>query len=158
MIGKRGISPLIATIVLIAFAVSLGAVVMSLGSNFGGPKNLDAKECTGMQLQFHALDGQMAKFSGTGPNGFIEFIVDHVGTEPITQIRIRVIGSKGGSTEIFVSDLPDSSIQPGYPLSKKVPYDYDLYGQPKELDVVPLTKRGDKTITCLGNQAQYKVP
>ncbi len=33
--NKRGVSPLIATVLLIAFAVSLGAVVMNLGVNFG---------------------------------------------------------------------------------------------------------------------------
>ena len=34
MNGKKGVSPLIATVLLIAFAVALGAVVMNWGQSF----------------------------------------------------------------------------------------------------------------------------
>jgi len=34
MMNRRGLSPLVATVLLIAFAVALGAVIMSLGKSY----------------------------------------------------------------------------------------------------------------------------
>ncbi|HLD18916.1 MAG TPA: archaellin/type IV pilin N-terminal domain-containing protein [Candidatus Nanoarchaeia archaeon] len=157
--NKRGLSPLIATVILIALAVSLGAVVMNLSAGFlGGNKQLsDQKECTGMKLIFHDLNGPQVTFSGAGASGSLGFVVNHVGTEPIPQLRLIVIGSKDGQTTTFVSDLDSSITEPGIPLSKQIAYDYEVYGNPNQVEVVPLANRGTKKLACLGGEAKYIV-
>ncbi|HLD19319.1 MAG TPA: hypothetical protein VJB90_04910, partial [Candidatus Nanoarchaeia archaeon] len=89
--------------------------------------------------------------------GSLGFVVNHVGTEPIPQLRLIVIGSKDGQTTTFVSDLDSSITEPGIPLSKQVAYDYEIYGNPKQVEVVPLASRGTKKLACLGGEAKYTV-
>ncbi|MEK6968194.1 MAG: archaellin/type IV pilin N-terminal domain-containing protein [Nanoarchaeota archaeon] len=157
--NKRAVSPLIATVILIAFAVSLGAVVMNLGSNFATNDPLaNQKECVGMGLKFHDLNGPQITFSGSGADGFVEFVVDHVGTEPIPKVRFRISAAKGGSTQTFISDLENSAIEPGYPLSKRVAYNYDTYGIPKQVEVIPTAQRNGKDLFCFKNSATYTLP
>jgi flagellin-like protein len=62
--NKRGISPLIATVLLIAFAVALGAVVMNWGKNYvqktavGAQQSGQAKQkCTNTNLDFIVVSG-----------------------------------------------------------------------------------------------------
>ncbi len=156
--GKRGISPLIATVILIAFAVSLGAVVMNLGSKLVGGTITDQKECSGMTLKFHELNGPQVSFGGSGTEGFIEFVADHTGTEPIPKVRMRVIGQRAGSTEACVIEVSNSVIDAGNPFSKRVPYNFDTCGTPKQVELVPIAMREKKELPCQGGIASYTVP
>src|SRR3989344_1207065 len=146
--GKRGLSPLIATVVLIAFAVSLGAVVMNLGSNIAKNQGSlsEPKECAGLKMRFHDLNGPQVTLGGQGAQGFIEFVIDNVGTESIPLLRVTVIGNRQGSAQTFVSDVEGVNVQPGVPFSKRVAYNYDSYGAPKQVLVFPLAQSGAKKV------------
>ncbi len=157
--GKRGISPLIATVVLIAFAVSLGAVVMNLGSGIskGSTSFTEQKECISMKLQFHNLNGPQVTFGGQGAEGFIEFVIDNVGSDDVTRLRLLVIGERQGSPQTYTDDI-NAAVAAGFTLSKRVKYDYNLNGQPKQVQVIPIALRDGKPINCNNAAASYVVP
>ena len=157
--GKRGLSPLIATVVLIAFAVSLGAVVMNLGSNLANDGSLtESKECVGLKLKFHDLKGPQVTFGGQGSQGFIEFVADNVGMEIAPTIRLTIIGDKQGAKQAFVFDIDNANLQPGVPLSKRIALNFDSYGKPEQIKIFPIALVDGKKIPCLSSGDEYLVP
>lgn len=96
--GRRGISPLVATVLLIAFSVALGAVVMSWGESYieqraefvsgkpevGGP-------CDTALISIIKLEGKpQACLRGSTVELFIEN-----GQRPLDGIKVSVTGSDG---------------------------------------------------------------
>jgi len=72
--GRRGISPLIATVLLIAFAVALGAVVMNFGRTLVGgelPTGAAYGECAGVKVAIKDINGPQIKLEGSGSNSRI---------------------------------------------------------------------------------------
>ena len=89
---KKGISPLVATVILIAFAVALGAVVMNLGATITGPRILSTKECQEVSIKLLEANAQpQVAFGGSGSQGFIEFTLDNVGLKRVERIRVSVL-------------------------------------------------------------------
>ncbi|MDP7623305.1 MAG: hypothetical protein QF436_04300, partial [Candidatus Woesearchaeota archaeon] len=52
--NKRGVSPLIATVLLISFAVALGSVVLNWGRNIDISKPGD--KCAGINIEIRNID------------------------------------------------------------------------------------------------------
>lgn len=108
MHGKKGISPIIATILLIAFAVALGAMIMNWSSNLvaGGAQE---QACGNV------------KFSIRTPMCFednkIKVDVANVGEQKIGALVLR-INSPELDQDIQVKN---SGLEPGEVFSKRVP-------------------------------------
>jgi len=101
--NKRAVSPLIATVLLIAFAVALGAIVMSWGKDYVEEtqdtvttKSSQARICTlDTSIKVHKLGGKPS-FCVTEPTDpsaekTITFILDNRG-DVIDDIKVAVIG------------------------------------------------------------------
>lgn len=104
MLGKKGMSPLIATILLMAFAVALGAVIMnwSVDIEDGGP------DCGAVKL--HILQACLAE-------GKVELSLKNVGdvniagvkliiTDPPVQSEMSIANSQMGSGKELSVQLP----------------------------------------------------
>jgi len=150
--NKKGVSPLIATILLIAFAVALGAVVMSWGKSVDFSVEGQASEkCAGVGLSVEKInDIPQVFYGGTENNGFIKFTIENNGNEDIEGIIVWVIGEKNTNT----IELEQSSIKVGYPLIKEIKHDFSKYGEIKKLKFIPKIKVEDSVITCAKNSLE----
>ncbi|MBI1935133.1 hypothetical protein HYS31_01725 [Candidatus Woesearchaeota archaeon] len=145
--SKNGVSPLIATILLISFAVALGSVVMNWGLNL----NLGKEDsCTGVEIKIRSLGADEACYGGFGANGYVNFILDNTGSTDITGLAIWVIGEKG--TRLF--DLDKLIIKKGSLFEKddkEVSYDFNTYGSVKQVQFIPKIAAKDSTDICPKN-------
>ncbi len=150
--NKKAVSPLIATILLIAFAVALGAVVMSWGRNTEFLNEEPGTEkCADVSLKIEEVNGiPQAFYGGTGPNGFIKFTIANTGSYDIEQLIVWVIGEKDTNT----IELEKSSIKVGYPLIKEIKHDFNTYGNVKKLKFIPKIKVEDSIVPCAKNSLE----
>ena len=146
--SKKGVSPLIATILLIAFAVALGSVVMNWGLNLELGKPTD--KCRNIEIKIRDIDGSEVCFGGFGANGYINFIIDNTGAIDISGLAIWIVGDKG--TKLF--DLDNILIKKGSLFDKKdkdVAYDFSTYGNIKQVQFIPKVKSEQATEICPKN-------
>lgn len=145
MKNKRGISPLIATVLLIAFAVALGAVVMSWGKAYVTMDDTERVACSKAELKIHEIEKPELSFSRTG--NYINFMVDNTGGIDIKGVRIWVIGEKKN----LITNI-EEEIRQGYPLRKKLDYNFGIYGSIKEVNFIPKILVEGEDVVCT-NQA-----
>ena len=131
---KRGVSPLIATILLIAFAVALGSVVMNWGLNLqiGQPND----PCRETEIKIREIDSGQVCYGGFGSSSYINFILDNSGSSDVTGLAIWIVGDRG--TRLV--ELDGISIKKGsmYERSDRdIKYDLGTYGNIKEVQFIP---------------------
>lgn len=146
--SKKGVSPLIATILLIAFAVALGSVIMNWGLNLDLGKSSD--KCRNVDIKIRNIDSVEVCFGGFGKNGYINFIIDNIGSVDVDGLAIWIIGDK--STRLF--DLDNTPIKKGTLYDKKdkeVTYDFTIFGNIKEVQFIPKVKADQATEVCTKN-------
>lgn len=146
--SKKGVSPLIATILLIAFAVALGSVVMNWGLNLNLGNSEDA--CRNVGIMIRNIDAAEACFGGFGANGYINFILDNTGAVDISGLSILIVGDKG--TRLF--DLDNILIKKSSLYDKKdkeVSYDFSTFGNIKQVQFIPKVKVEQTTEICPKN-------
>lgn len=143
--SKKGVSPLIATILLIAFAVALGSVVMNWGLNLNLGKSSDI--CRNIEIKIRSIDVAEVCFGGFGTSGYINFIMDNTGSTDVSGLAIWIIGEKG--TRLFDIDnimLKKSSLYDKK--DKEVSYDFTKFGNIKQVQFIPKLKIGETTNIC----------
>src|SRR3989338_3985396 len=146
--SKKGVSPLIATVLLIAFAVALGSVVMNWGLNLDLAKASDV--CAGIEIKIRNVGSSEACFGGIGSNGYINFIIYNLGSSDINGIAIWMIGEKG--TKLF--DLDNIQIKKDSLYEKddkEVSYDFSTYGSIKQVQFIPKIRQDQSTEICPKN-------
>lgn len=146
--SKKGLSPLIATILLIAFAVALGSVVVNWGFSFQLGKPAD--RCSNVKITIRETSAGDACFGGSGANGYINFIIDNIGTADISGLAVWITGEKG--TKFF--DIDDISIKKSSLYERKdktVTYDFLTYGNIKQMQFIPKIKLEQISDICPKN-------
>jgi len=145
--SKKGVSPLIATILLIAFAVALGSVVMNWGLNLELGKSAD--KCRNVEIKIRDIDSSEVCYGGFGQNGYINFVIDNAGTD-VSGIAIWIVGDRG--TRLF--DINNIALKSGSLYDKKdkeVTYDFITYGNIKQVQFIPKVKAEQTTEICPKN-------
>ncbi|MFW5866033.1 MAG: archaellin/type IV pilin N-terminal domain-containing protein [Nanoarchaeota archaeon] len=136
--NKKGMSPLIATVLLIAFAVALGAMIMnwSAGIEEGahGEENGDTSYCEGVTL---ASDGSICYGDNT-----IQFDVKNVGSERIGAVKLHIASD---ATEYNI-EVKDSALISGESTSKSVPYAHT--GGDVDVNFIPLVSHDGELAGC----------
>lgn len=98
--SKRGVSPLIATVLLIAFSVALGAVVMNWGKGFitDQTEYVDAKTQIQLSCSIDVIidfleisDSKQVCYNSS--EGAVYFTIDNQGASNVSGISIQVINS-----------------------------------------------------------------
>ncbi len=149
---KRGLSPLIATILLIAFAVALGAVVMSWGRTVDISGEIDStQKCSQTSLNVESINNiPQVYYGGEENNGFIEFTIENNGNQEIKGLIVWVVGEK----ETMISDIEKLQIKVGHPLSKKLNYNFNKYGEIKKIKFIPKIAINEEIVTCAKNSVE----
>lgn len=151
MMEKRGISPLIATVLILGFTVALAAVIMTWGTAFTKKMQEQTEETSGIQVTC-ATDvifdiKSVCKVSA----GEYKVIVSNDGKEKIWEWKFRLYKSDvdvtpgsatGTAAEIDPFGLKTIPITPTVPLVKKI-------------EAIPVIKMGGKLITCSQNIDSY---
>lgn len=135
--SKRGVSPLIATVLLISFAVALGSVVLNWGRNLDIAKPGDI--CTGANIKVRSVNNAEACYGGSGKNAYLQFVLDNDGNRDIDGLGIWVTGDKG--TKLL--DFNELSIKKGELLDIKdtsIKYDAEAYGNIQSIQFFPKIK------------------
>jgi flagellin-like protein len=151
---KRGVSPLIATVLLISFAVALGAVVMNWGRSLPIAKPGD--KCGGVSIIIRNINDAEVCYSGAGQNAYINFIIDNDGSIDIEGLGIWIVGEKG--TKLL--DFDDFSIKKGNLLDIKdnsVSYDFGNYGKIKHVQFIPKIKVDNSIDICPRNSVKAEL-
>jgi len=145
-LNKRGVSPLIATVLLIAFAVALGAVVMNWGSSYVSETGSDGEGCAKVRISwFKRGDEAQVCFS---PREVI-FTVESNNMD-VSNLRIVVQGDKD---VVLFDDVLKSPLMIADIKKLTIPYDVNVVGTVKHIRVVPKLKAGSEIVTCPSESA-----
>jgi flagellin-like protein len=124
MMNKKGISPLVATILLIAFAIALGLVVMNWGKSYieekaeftAGPS--DVSGCGLVELSVIQVSGR-DKICYNPNDNSIEVFLENGPDATITDLQVRIVGSQGIRT---LESVLDKALDQG--VSAQVRFNY----------------------------------
>jgi len=160
-LSKKGISPLIATVLVIGFTVALAAVILTWGTGFTKKISKSTEETTETQLAC----AQDVNFDVTAAcydmaNDGVQFIVENNGNRDLTNFSVRL---KISATDVVAGNVPSSTV-PRFGLKTFFVTDLDIpdllgrAGEVKEVTLVPVIKVGDKEVTCSQSIATYGAP
>ena len=154
---KPGVSPLIATVLLIAFTVALGAVVMNWGRGFVQTQTNEAEKTTQtkigcslkVNLKVSVIDStDQICYGGSGTAGYIEMRLDNLDeTNDIKGLSVSV----QGDNNIYNNDSINSTIPVGLSAFLNLSYSYTSYGKVKKVRVVPKVLIGGIVTPCGGS-------
>lgn len=155
--AKSGVSPLIATVLLIAFAVALGAVVMNWGRSFVQQQTAEAEKTTqtklGCSLKVNLKVAEIdntpqACFGGGGDAGYVELRLNNEDeTNPIRALSVSIGGDRG----IYNNDSINTTIPVGLSAFLNLSYSYTSYGKIKNIRIVPHILIGGISTPCGGS-------
>ena len=157
---KKGVSPLIATVLLIAFAVALGAVVMNWGRGFVQQQTDLATKTTDLKLgcslkvnlKVAEINGvpQMC-YGGAGANGYVEITLNNEDeSNDIKGLSASVIGVSG----TYNNDSINLTIPIGLSHFLNLTYSYTSYGTIKQVRLVPKISINGVVTPCSGNTVE----
>ena len=140
--NKRGISPLIATFVLLLIAVGLGVIILTVGK----AQIESAAQCpVKIDMSLEVLNGK-EQLCLDKSNNKIYFLLENGAAVDIKMIRLTAVGEKA----TYILDLPDSYVKKAAPLMKNIPYDYSSYGEIKKLKLIPIINLYQEDMVCAG--------
>ena len=143
--NKKGISPLIATVLLISFAVSLGAVVMNWGSKIQISEQNVTAQCGNAYIDFFVL-----------PSGKPDICIDgnqilmtvEAMSGKIKDLKIVLNGEKD---VISKEKLLEKPIKEGSSARITINYQKQKYGNLKAIKIYPIIGNSEKLKTCVEN-------
>lgn len=139
---KKGVSPLIATILLIAFAVALGSVIMNWGLN------LDLSDrCNALDFQLRKIVDKDMCTGGSGESSYFNFILDNKGSVDIQGMSFLVIGDKE-TTFIDLDGIAVPSRSLFETTDDMVVFNRDTTGRPQEIELTPKILNEGKRERC----------
>ena len=154
---KKGVSPLIATVLLIAFAVALGAVVMNWGRTYvqdtqntvRDKGDLDVKCSSDVRLKVGKISNIIQFcYGGGGTGGYVNMLIINDGIVDIDSLRFAVVGALGVYTN---NSLNATGLAQSEPKRVNLSYDYTLYGAVKQVRITPVVNVGGNPKPCSGN-------
>lgn len=154
MMNRNGISPLLATIFLIAFAVSLAVVIVNIASFETKPVVNEAEvseqdACRGVSIDFVVVGIPYICYEQySEEEGVINFILENDGSRSISGLRITVLGEKGSFNRKF--DLNESWL-PLALLDRRnsgIDYSFNEYGKPLQVTFVPVVSYKGESFDC----------
>ena len=143
--SKKAVSPLIATVLLIAFAVALGAVVMNWGSDYVKSQTTQTAQKSDVKIKCSQdvsmsvveIDG-IPKLCYNNATGYerIDFLLNNDGNVALENVKVTVVSNV--STPVTV--LINSSFGVADSHFLNMSYNKDTYGYPKKIMFTPQIK------------------
>ncbi len=158
--NKKGVSPLIATVLLIAFTVALGAVVMNWGrtyveetAEFSRQKSTTEIKCsTDVKLEFLKIKGVEKICFNETTTGVLNFTIENAGVLEIFGLQVNIIGDL--AINITDINLENDSIKRAEIYRGNVSYPIsgtDDVGVIQQVRIVPTTKIEGNILACPSN-------
>ncbi len=148
MLGRKGISPLIATVLLVAFSVALGALVMSWGQDYIENKAEFVQGLQEVKSGCGLADLNIIKIGGVPQiclknSNTIQAWFDNGPDVDIFNIHARVVGTDGVSVneEILKTPLLKEN-------AAKTEFYFETIGQIKQVKFTPKIFLIDKVYFC----------
>jgi len=141
MLGKKGMSPLIVTIILIAFAVALGAMIMNWSSDVVA---MHEPSCatSGLEIQ-KAFGRDMICFDDVANK--LKVTIKNSGSTDISSIMFRRILSNFQSQD---NVLPNSALKTGEIYDASIGF---VMEDKVHVEFIPKIKKGQNTLVCQDN-------
>lgn len=145
--SKKGVSPLIATVLLIVFSIALGAVVMSWGEAYIEEK---AEFVQGAQETVAGCDATALNIISVGGapqicvnNDIIEAFVQNGPSTEVYDVHARVLGDDGISVResVLASPLAPSD-------ARKVLFRFEPVGTIRQVKLTPMVLRAGVLTPC----------
>jgi flagellin-like protein len=158
--SRKAVSPLIATVLLIAFAVALGAVVMNWGRGYVEDTANIARErsdtevtcTTDVGMAIVEIDSvPQVCYNDTGSGEYnLSFIVENKKEKTIETIKARLIGT---ATRVPLIVALGDNANMTTNTAKYLSFEYNKtdYGTPQQLQLTPYIKVGANEVGCAGN-------
>jgi flagellin-like protein len=129
--SKKGLSPLIATVLLIAFAVAMGAMIMNWGSSFGENEDPD---CSGI----HIIASPVICYEKS--MNLIKLGLKNEG-DAIEELKVNIVSDDAEN----VISLRNSKMRKKADLSKDIPF---TKAGSTYVGITPLVLRDGKIVPC----------
>ncbi|HIH05379.1 TPA: hypothetical protein HA281_01215 [Candidatus Woesearchaeota archaeon] len=149
--SKKGVSPLIATILLIAFAVALGTVIMNWGLSLGSSSD-DPCAKVALELKKMVDNGEVC-YGNRGAEGYLNFVIENSGSTDISGVSIWLTGRK--KTDLV--DLGSLSIPRRETFDKTgngVIFDFSAIGNLDQVQFIPRIMVNGKEKACIKQAVQ----
>ncbi|MBI4017158.1 MAG: hypothetical protein HY363_05710 [Candidatus Aenigmarchaeota archaeon] len=151
----KGISPLVATVLLIAFSVALGTVVMSWREEFIEKNASFVQGVVQVRSGCDAATLDVIKLSGVEQlcmkGSVVEAMVENGPDFEIYDVHARIVGSE--DIAIVESVLP-RPLPAGYAL--KLNFGIKNVGKVRQIKFVPKIKIDEQVVYCAGNAKVYE--
>jgi len=144
--NKKAISPLLSTFLLLAFAASLGAVVINWGSSQSALA-IYPISCKTTGLELLELNNQEQICY---ENGRLDFTIMNIGDPKLLSLKITVIGENKFYTEVIDEDLDQADI-----IQKSVYYGEEI-GNIQKVFIVPKIKENNVEKFCPRNNLEVE--
>ena len=128
--NKKGISPIIATVVLLVIAIGLGVIAMNWGRAYLETSSTCAVN-TDMDIVKINEIPQVCYVSGE--NGYIRFLVENGVNIDIEKLQLRAIGTK----QVYTTEVENSTMPLGGSFLGIIPYNSFLFGDIKQIKLTP---------------------
>ena len=156
-VTKKGVSPLIATVLLIAFAVALGAVVMNWGSTFTKQtadnvqkkSDVDFKCSLDVKLKPLEISGRpQICFGEYGSSSQINMTLLNDGAKKIDSVQLTIIGAAGIASN---TSVPNSTLVVAGGAKLSASYLFSQTGTLQKIRLVPVVDVGGIATPCMGS-------
>ena len=138
MLGKKGISPLIVTILLIAFAVALGTMIMNWTSGIAGASTAS---CENILLEVQkAFNKDILCYSPDTQK--LHLAIKNRGSSPLDFMVYRRINP---DLEFRDIKMPDSYLGPGKVYDANIAFEYS---DKIHLEFIPGIMQGGQEVLC----------
>ena len=144
---KKGVSPLIATLLLMAFAIALGTVVMSWGrsyieTNAEFIEGSDFSGCSNVHLRLITVGGEtQACYDVKEQN--INLLIENGPELAIKNFNLQIIGTEKVLT---LENILKEPLKRTFALKKQIPY-HDI-GTPKRIKLIPIIDINNVELYC----------
>jgi len=135
-LNNRGISPLIATVLLIAFAVSIGTMIMNWNKD-----SVAVGDCSETKLEVQMISAKPL-FCYDTLNNKINVMIKNVGSTDVNRLKMRVITPDFNTED---KDLTDSAIKSGDIKTKSIDY---IHSGKFRVEIIPIITVGGKESVC----------
>ncbi|OYT32639.1 hypothetical protein DRJ22_02005 [Candidatus Woesearchaeota archaeon] len=158
--SKRAISPLIATILLVAVSVGLGALVMSWGEEYIAqraefvhtPQERQMIGCERVQLSIIKINNILQVCKSLEKNA-IEVWLDNGPDVELYNIHARIAGTAGVDVREEILEAP---LARENAVKVSIPYDINKVGEVLQVKLTPKIYVGNKVISCPDNAVRVE--
>ncbi|MBW2973678.1 hypothetical protein KY346_04760 [Candidatus Woesearchaeota archaeon] len=146
--NKKGVSPLIATILLILFSIALGAVVMSWGEAYieekaefvrGIQETTAGCDATSLNIIFVAGEPQICSME----NNVMEAFLENGPSTELFDIQATVVGSEDAATK---DSLLSEPMMPSD--ARKIMFKHPDVGEIRQIKLTPVIMQGRTLVPC----------